>query len=132
MSAKHSFDYSVIELVPRVERGERINVGVLLYCRGRDFLAARIALDHRLVQAFAPSLDLAEVERSLAVLVGIAAGDRGMGRVAEMPQADRFHWLVAPRSTMVQTSAVHSGLCDGDDAGQALERVMNCMVIRPH
>src|SRR5437764_1137709 len=90
-----TFDYALIRVVPRPERGELINAGVILYCRGRDFLEARIALDRVRLQALDPSLDLSEIERALAVFPEVCAGGGPIGR---LDLAERFHWLVAPRS----------------------------------
>jgi len=110
----HSFDYAIVRVVPRVDRDEFINAGVILYCRSRDFLAARIELDRARLAALFPGLpvDVDAVERTLAFIPRIAAGDPGAGPIALLSQAERFHWLVAPRSTMAQVSPVHSGLCD--------------------
>jgi len=91
-----SFDYAIIRVVPRVERGETINAGVILYCRALDFLAARIALDRARLVALDPTIDVDEVERALAVIPLIASGDPRAGRLGQMSQAERFHWLVAP------------------------------------
>jgi len=131
MPEQRTFDYAVIELVPRVERGERLNVGVVLYCRAWDFLGAETAVDVGLVQAFAPSLDLGDLERALTMIVRVAQGDATAGPVALLPQADRFHWLVAPRSTIVQTSPVHVGLCSDGNPAAALTHVLKRMVLRP-
>ena len=113
--AGHSFDYAVIRVVPRVDRDEFINAGVVLYCRALDFLGARVALDRGRLLAFVPAaaseIDLDELDRALAMIPRICAGDASAGPIAALPQADRFHWLVAPRSTIAQVSPVHSGLC---------------------
>ena len=124
-----SFDYAVVRVVPRVDRGERINAGVILHCRERRFLAARIAFDRARAAALDPALDLDEVERALAIIPRVAAGDPDAGPVARLDQAERFHWLVAPRSTIVQPSSVHSGICEDPDA--ALQRLMSTMVLTP-
>lgn len=121
-----SFDYAVIRVVPHVERQEFINAGVLLFCRTRRFLRARIALDRNRVQCFAPDLDLESLEHNLDLLERIARGHRSAGPIAELPPAERWHWLTAPRSTVVQMSPAHSGLCD--DLDQALERLTAMMV----
>jgi hypothetical protein len=109
----HSFDYAVVRVVPRVERGEFMNAGVILYCRARDYLAARVRLDRARLAAFAPSaeLDLEALDRALALIPRLCAGEPGAGPIAALPQAERFHWLVAPRSTVAQVSPVHAGLC---------------------
>jgi hypothetical protein len=123
----HSFDYAIIRVVPRVEREEQMNAGVIVYCRARDFLAARVAFDRARFAAFAPSADLSAIEDALAMIPRIAAGDPAAGPIAALPQAERFHWLVAPRSTIVQTSPVHSGLCD--DPAMVLDRLVDTMVV---
>src|SRR5438067_13777525 len=103
------YSYAIVRVVPRVERGECVNVGVVLFVRERRFLAARFALDQARLHALAPDLDLGLVERHLATFQAIAAGQREGGPVAELPRAERFHWLTAPRSTIIQTSACHGG-----------------------
>lgn len=120
----HSFDYALIRVVPRVERGERLNAGAIVYCRALDFLAAEVALDAARLAAFAPATDVDEVARALALYPLVCRGEAG--EVGALSQAERFHWLVSPRSTIVQTSAVHSGLCD--DPAAALERLIATMV----
>lgn len=111
MPAPSTFDYGVVRVVPRVERGEFINAGVILYCRVRDFLAARVALDRRRLQALSPTTDPDEIERHLQAIVALCEGRTGAGPIAALPLAERFHWMVAPRSTVLQVSPVHSGLC---------------------
>lgn len=110
--APEPFQYAVLRLVPRVEREEFLNVGVIVFCRTRRFLAARVALDPRRTRALAPDIDLEAVREHLDARVRIAAGDPEAGPIAALPQSERFHWLVAPSSTMIQTSSAHSGLCD--------------------
>jgi len=124
-----SFDWAVVRIVPRVERGERINVGVILHCRERGFLGARIAFDRTRAAALDPALDLDEVERALEIIPRIAAGDPAAGPMARLDRAERFHWLVSPRSTIVQPSRVHSGICDDPEA--ALQRLLATMVLSP-
>src|SRR5690349_6007923 len=111
MPERASFDYAVIRVVPRVERAEFINAGVILFCRTRRFLDARVELAPARLSALAPAADLAEVARHLAVIPTICRGERGSGPIGALSPAERFHWLVAPRSTVVQTSRVHCGLC---------------------
>ena len=89
-----------------------MNVGVVFFCRPRRYLAARTALDEARLEAFAPGLDAAEVRSHLDAMTRIAAGDPEAGPVARLEQSERFHWLVAPSSTMIQTSPVHTGLCE--------------------
>jgi hypothetical protein len=108
----NTFQYAIVRVVPRVERGECLNVGVILLCRPRRFLGARIALDAARLAAFAPGLDPATIRPHLEAIERIAAGDREAGPIARLGVAERFHWLVAPSSTIIQPSEVHTGLCD--------------------
>jgi hypothetical protein len=126
MPAQSSYDYGVVRVVPRVERGEFVNAGVTLYCRTRRFLAARIELDIPRLLALDPAVDLAEVERHLAVFPLVAAGGAGAGPIGALPQPDRFHWLIAPRSAIIQVSDVHAGM--SDDPAAALEELMDLLV----
>ena len=103
------YSYAILRLVPRVERGEFVNVGVVLFSRQLDFLQTRIALDAGRARALAPDVDLGQVERHLRAFAAIAEGDPSAGAVADLPRAERFHWLTAPRSTIIQTSPVHVG-----------------------
>jgi hypothetical protein len=107
-----AFQYAIVRVVPRVERGECVNAGVVLFCRPRRFLQARVALDEERLLALAPDVDLAAVRGHLDALCRIAAGDASAGAIAALPASERFHWLVAPSSTIVQPSEVHTGLCD--------------------
>jgi hypothetical protein len=129
MPAQSLFDYATVRVVPRVDRGEFVNVGVVLFCRTRRFLAARIALDERRLLALAPGIDLDDIRRHLDALRLICEGDPAGGPIARLPQHERFHWLVAPRSAMIQTSPVHSGL--SDDPAAALDRLLEVMVRAP-
>lgn len=126
MRALDSYDYALVRVVPRVERGEAINAGVVLYCRTRRFLDARVYLDHARLAALAPDCDPAEIERHLAVIPRIARGEESGGPIARLPMDARFHWLVAPRSTIIQPSAVHSGLTAApeDELDDLLERLI--------
>lgn len=124
-----SYDYAIVRVVPRVERGEQINAGVILSCPTRDYLAARIALDEARLRALAPSADLAEIHLALASIPKIAAGDPAGGPIAALPRSERFHWLVAPRSAVIQTSAVHTGLCN--DPAEALAQLVERLVLPP-
>ena len=105
------FQYAVIRVVPRVERGECLNAGVVLLCRPRRFLAARVGLDHERLRALAPDVDPATIESHLAAIERVAAGDPAAGPMARLGQGERFHWIVAPSSTVIQPSEVHTGLC---------------------
>ena len=120
------FQYGIVRVVPRVERGECVNAGVVLFCRPRRFLAARIALDEERLLALAPDVDLDAVRGHLDALARIAAGDPAAGPIAALPPSERFHWLVAPSSTVIQCSPVHTGLSD-DPAGE-LERLVARLV----
>lgn len=111
MPTLHSFDYAIIRVVPRVDREEFVNAGIILFSRTSHFLAAQIELDLRRVADLAPTCDLLQLERQLAAIPRICNGDPDGGPIAQLPLSGRFHWLVSPRSTVVQTSAVHSGLC---------------------
>jgi pimeloyl-ACP methyl ester carboxylesterase len=120
------FAYAVLRVVPRVERGEALNAGVVLYARRAGFLAVRVGLDAARLEALAPGMDPAPIERHLEARVRIAAGDESAGAVAQLPQSERFAWLVAPSSTVIQPSPVHTGLCDEPEV--ALERLFREMV----
>ena len=126
MRAPSSYDYAIVRVVPRVERGEFVNAGVILFCRTRRFLGARIALDASRLAALAPQIDINELTQHLAVIPLVCAGGVGAGPIGALPLADRFHWLVAPRSAMIQTSPVHSGLCDTPDV--ALDALLEALV----
>ncbi len=121
-----SFDYAIIRVVPAVERSEFINVGVILFCRTKRFLDACVELDRVRLTAFAPpGFDLDRAEAHLDLIPTIA---HGAGPIGALPLADRFHWLTAPRSTVIQPSVVHCGRCL--DPAQALEQLMGTMVRR--
>ena len=120
------FQYAIVRVVPRVERGECVNAGVVLFCRPRRFLAARVALDEARVLALAPDVDLEAVRGHLDAFARIAAGDPQAGPIAALPPSERFHWLVAPSSTVIQCSPVHTGLTD-DPPGE-LERLVARLV----
>jgi hypothetical protein len=122
-----SFDYAIIRVVPRVERGELINAGVIVSCATQGYLAAHIALDPARLRALSPITDPAEVEAALAVIPLIAAGDPRGGPIAALARGERFHWLVAPRSAIIQTSPVHTGLCDEPSA--ALDQLVRRLVL---
>ena len=124
-----TFDYSIIRVVPRVEREEFLNVGVLLSCPSQDFLEARIELDRKRAEAFAPWMDCPVIEEHLQSILQICRGGSEAGPIGQLAQRARFHWLVAPRSTMIQFSAVHSGLCGDPQA--ALDKLFEKMVLPP-
>jgi len=122
-----SFDWALIRVVPRVERGECVNVGAIVACATKRFLAAKLALDPARVKALDASIDLDELEVALASIPLIAAGDPAGGPIAALPRGERFHWLVAPRSAVIQTSPVHTGLCDDPQAAldDLIKRLVN-------
>ncbi|MFO0583436.1 MAG: DUF3037 domain-containing protein [Anaeromyxobacter sp.] len=126
MPAPPSFDYAVVRVVPRVEREEFLNAGVILFCLEKRVLSARVALDRGRLAALSPDTDPAVVEEHLAVIPRICEGGPAAGPIGKLSARERWHWLVAPRSTIVQVSPVHSGLCD--DPLRALDRLFDRMV----
>src|SRR5687767_286484 len=120
------FDYALVRVVPSVERGELLNVGAILFARTRRFLGARIELDEARLRALWPAVDIDEVRAHLDVIPRVCVGGPEAGPIGRLPLPERFHWLVAPRSTVIQTSAVHSGICE--DPVRELERVVERMV----
>jgi hypothetical protein len=126
VGSSNPFSYAVYRLVPRVERGERINAGVVVFSRPLDYLAARTGLDEQRAAALWPELDLAPVRKHLAAIERIAAGDGTAGPIAQLDQTARFHWLVAASSTIIQPSSVHTGLC-GDPTAE-LEKLYESLV----
>ncbi|WP_257669297.1 DUF3037 domain-containing protein [Parapedobacter tibetensis] len=127
MQESELFEYAVVRIVPRVEREEFLNVGVVLYCRGQNFLDVRFALDTTRCEVFFAPLDRDELKAYLLAFQRICWGNADGGPIAALPMAERFRWLTAKRSTVVQTSPVHSGLCK--DAGLALERLYEKLVL---
>ncbi|HZP03811.1 MAG TPA: DUF3037 domain-containing protein [Terracidiphilus sp.] len=110
-----SFDYAIVRVVPRVERQEFINAGVIVFCLEKRYLAARIYLDEARLKALWPEIDIALVREHLSAIERICTGDPAAGPVAGLSQRERFHWLVAARSTIIQTSPTHTGICEGTD-----------------
>jgi Protein of unknown function (DUF3037) len=125
-AAEAPFQYAVLRVVPDVERGERLNAGVVLFARTLDFLGARVRLDESRLEALWPGADAPAIARHLEGLARVAAGDPAAGPIAALPASQRFHWLVSPASTVVQPSAVHTGLCD--DPAAALDRLFERLV----
>ena len=123
------YDYAVIRVVPRVEREEFVNVGIILSCPSRDYLDARIHLDAARLRALDAKLDLETMERHLAAIPLICRGGIEAGAIGALPVRQRFHWLVAPRSTQIQTSQVHTGL--SEDPVATLEHLLRTMVLAP-
>jgi hypothetical protein len=126
MQEKHLFEYAVIRVVPRVEREEFMNVGVILYCSAKGFLKTRFELPEKRLRSFSDSLDTQELEERLRAFERICAGRAEGGTIGRLPIAARFRWLTATRSTVVQTSAVHPGLCS--DPAEMLSRLYTQLV----
>ena len=126
----HTYDYAIVRVVPKVERAEFVNAGVIVSCPSRDFLDARIELDERRLRALDPTLDLSTVRRHLDAIPAICRGGDAAGAIGRLSPRERFHWLVAPRSTIIQTSPVHSGRCAEPE--RALERLLDTMVRPVH
>jgi hypothetical protein len=126
---RHAFEYAVLRVVPRVDRGEMVNAGVLLYCRPMRFLAARVALDVDRVLALDPAADLEGIERALAAIAAVCDQQPGAGFAGEQDIGRRFRWLTAPRSTVVQPGPVHTGLTENPDADA--DRLLAALVQRP-
>jgi hypothetical protein len=122
------FQYAILRIVPRVERGEAVNAGVTLFCRPLRYLGARAELDEALLRALAPGCDPVEIRAQLDTLVAVAEGRAEGGHLAAMPQSERFHWLTAPSSTVVQPSAVHTGLTSNPAA--ELDKLFAALVTR--
>jgi hypothetical protein len=122
-----SFDYALVRVVPRVERGEFLNAGVILFCSTKAFLDSRIALDRARLLALAPQADADVVEEHLSVIPRVCAGGAAAGPIGLLTQRERFHWLVAPRSTIIQTSPTHAGVHHDLDA--ALEHLLAKFVL---
>jgi hypothetical protein len=123
---RSQFQYAIVRVVPRVERGEFVNAGVIVLSRPQRFLGAKVGLDEERLRAIAPDADPATILPHLAAIERIAAGDPSAGPIAGLTQAERFHWLVAPSSTVIQSSEVHTGLCD--DAAAELEHLFERLV----
>jgi hypothetical protein len=126
MPARAAFNYALIRVVPRVEREEFLNVGAVVFSPTRAYLGARVELDRIRLAALGAPIDLDLVQQHLEAIPAICAGDPAAGPLARLPLSERFHWVVAPRSTIVQTSPVHTGL--SDDPAEALDHLMATMV----
>jgi hypothetical protein len=126
MPAPSVFEYAAIRVVPRVERGEFVNAGVVVFCRTRRFLEARIRLHTPRLLALAPDIDVAAVDELLGYIPLVCGGGRDAGPIGELPPHERFRWITAPRSTVVQPSPVHSGVCE--EPSVALERLFGSLV----
>jgi hypothetical protein len=121
-----SYDYAIVRVVPRVERGECVNIGVIVSCPARNYLQARIEIDADRVLALDATLDLEAIRRHAASIPAICDGGDGTGAIGRLTQRERFHWLVAPRSTIIQISPVHTGRCE--DPTKVLEHLMERLV----
>lgn len=121
-----SFDYAIVRVVPRVERGEFVNAGVILFCPTEAFLGSLVELDRERLAALAPDADIALIESHLATIPRICSGGKDAGAIGELPQRARFHWLVAPRSTIIQMSPVHAGV--GRDLNAAMQHLFEKLV----
>jgi len=126
VSERRAFDYVIVQVVPRVDRDERLNVGVIVFCPTLAYLGCRIALDDRRLRALAPDVDLAALTGQLEAVRAVAAGESTAGPIARLPVSERFHWLSAPRSTIVQPTSPHAGLCD--DPAAALDHLFQTAV----
>jgi hypothetical protein len=127
MQEKHLFEYAVLRVVPCVEREEFLNVGVILYCSSRGFLQTVFHLNEDRLRAFAGEIDLAELQERLKAFEQICAGGKNGGTIGRFPLASRFRWLTATRSTIVQTSPVHPGLCA--DPQETLTKLLQQLVV---
>ncbi len=128
MPADYTYDYAIVRVVPHVERGEQVNVGVILSCADTDFLDARIEIDERALLAIDATVDLAAVRTNLNVIPLVCRGGPEAGPIGLLPPRGRFRWLVAPRSTIIQPSPVHTGRTS--DPAACLEHLMDRMVRR--
>lgn len=129
MRKRYPFDYAVVRVVPRVDRGEFLNAGVILFSSTAAFLGARIGCDHQRLKALAPDIDVALVDSYLETIPKVCAGGPEAGSIGALPQRARFHWLVAPRSTIIQPSPVHSGV--SHDLEGVLESLFDKLVRPP-
>lgn len=128
MRELQTYDYAVVRVVPRVERGEFLNVGIIVSCDLARILAAAIELDETALLALDSGVDLTLIRSSLETIPAICAGGEAAGALGKLTARERFHWLVAPKSTMIQTSPVHTGRCS--DVRSALEHLMKTMIRR--
>ena len=127
MRGRSAFQYAILRVVPSVERGEQLNVGVALLCPERRFVGARVALDDARLRVLAPDLDVAAVRAALDAIVAVADGDPAAGPLARLSASERFGWLAAPSSTVIQPSAIHTGLCE--DPAATLEHLFATLVL---
>jgi hypothetical protein len=125
----NTYDYAIIRVVPRVEREEFVNAGVIVLCQAREFLEARIELDEARLRAIDPTPDIESIRAHLATIPAICAGGDEAGPIGRLSRRERFYWLTAPRSTIIQSSPVHTGRCD--DPATLIEHLLNKMVRPP-
>jgi hypothetical protein len=129
MRDQWTYDYAIIRVVPRVEREEFVNVGVIVSCPAKRFLEARIELDEKRLMALDSTVDIESIREHLATIPAICAGGEQAGPIGRLSQRERFHWLIAPRSATIQTSPVHTGYCRNQTA--VLEHLLETMVRPP-
>jgi len=127
MHVNNSYDYAIIRVVPGVERGECINVGIILYCPTRRFLGALTYVDAERLRVLAPQLDMPAMQQQLEHFVQVCYGEEKSGPIGQLSQSERFQWLISPRSTIIQTSPVHSGICS--DPEEALQHLLKKLVL---
>jgi hypothetical protein len=125
--SRDTFEYAVLRVVPRVERGESLNAGVLVYCRQRDYLGSRVHLDTDRLRALDPTADAGAIHQALQAAADVCAADPASGAAGREALGSRFRWLTAPRSTVVQPGAVHTGLTDDPDA--EADRLLRVLVL---
>ncbi len=129
MRGQSSFDYAVLRVVPRVEREEFVNAGVIVHCLEQQFLQASVHIDEARLRALWPEIDMETVRLHLDAFPRICDGDESAGPIARLAKRERFHWLVAPRSTIIQISAVHTGLCN--NPGNVLQQLRRELLLLP-
>jgi hypothetical protein len=127
MHAPQVFEYAIVRVVPRAEREEFVNVGVILFCKRKKFLGSRFHIDEVKLKALSDKIDIEEIRKYLNAFESICRGDKVGGPIAELEIAERFRWLAASRSTIIQTSKTHSGLCE--EPLNSLERIFKEMVL---
>lgn len=128
MQGKHAFEYAVVRIMPHVEREEFFNAGVVLYCPGQKFLDTRLQLNEDMVRVFCDKINIDELTEHVSAFERVCKGGNDAGPIGKLPIAERFRWLTAPRSTILQTSRPHPGLCD--DAGEMLEHLYGQLVLK--
>ncbi|WP_031425863.1 DUF3037 domain-containing protein [Flavimarina sp. Hel_I_48] len=127
MHGKHLYEYAVIRIVPQVEREEFFNVGVIVYCKNPRFIAMKYQLDSKKLAAFCPEVDVAQVEKNLDAFKAISCGRKNAGPIAQLENAERFRWLTATRSSVIQTSKTHPGF--SEDLEDTLEKLFEDLVV---